>query len=259
MGEKEAKSGRKRTCFVITEIGEPGSEIRRRTDGLIDSALRPVLEGLEFDVVAPHQMADPGSITRQVVQHLLEADLVVANLTSLNPNVMYELAVRHCARLPIVIVADSRTKLPFDISDQRAVFFTNDMAGVKDVKQELPAKIEAALKDKEPDNPVYQYAMQKVMKDVVAKGDVEKYLLEEVGSLKSAVSAIASSMHNLEDSFPLSGWKVFRTGAAPGVPSDPTGWGNVLATMSPEERETASKFVRTFGKPGAPLSGQKGQ
>ena len=118
---EKQESAKQKSCFIITPIGDENSEIRRKADGLIEAIVKPVLENLGYVPIIPHTMTKPGSITTQVVEHILSSDMVIANLTGLNPNVMYELAVRHAVRKPIVCVVENGTKLPFDIAQDRVI------------------------------------------------------------------------------------------------------------------------------------------
>ncbi len=86
-----------RTCFVISAIGDPGSQIRKHADKVKEFIIRPVANKVGLEVVRADDICDSGIITTQVITHLLEDKLVVADLTRHNPNVFYELALRHAA------------------------------------------------------------------------------------------------------------------------------------------------------------------
>jgi hypothetical protein len=60
-------------------------------------------------------------ITKRVIEKILEADLIVAVLTSYNRNVMYELGVSHAFRKPTLILAASLNDLPFDLAQLRCL------------------------------------------------------------------------------------------------------------------------------------------
>lgn len=177
-------------CFVITPIGDSGSPTRRATDGLIKAAILPVLEEAGFEVVAAHQMSDAGSITRQVIERVLGDELIVANLTGLNPNVMYELAIRHAARKPVVVVAEKGTILPFDISEERTIFYSDDMHGVEDLKVALAAAITGALSDENPDNPIYRAVESSIMRDAVKGMPEQEYVLNRLDNIDRLMTAV---------------------------------------------------------------------
>lgn len=188
--DKPEKPEKKQTCFIISPLGSDDSETRRKADGLINAVLRPILTELDFDTVAPHEIDTPGSITRQVIQHLLEDDLVIANLTELNPNVMYELAVRHSKRLPVVCVVEKGTKLPFDIATERTLFYDNDMAGVEALKPKLVKAIKEAMLEKEPDNPIYRVVKDSIMREVVASDDSQSYILKRLDEITFQINRL---------------------------------------------------------------------
>ncbi|UZE84768.1 hypothetical protein [Pseudomonas viciae] len=188
--EKEGGEAAGRKCFIVTPIGSDASTTRRAADGLINAVMKPVLEKLGFQTFVAHEIASPGSITRQVIEHIIYDDLVIANLSELNPNVMYELAVRHCVGLPIVVLAENGTRLPFDISDERTVFFQNDMYGVVDLVPRLEAAIEAALLIGEPDNPVYRVTQSRVLRESVEPDDAQAFLIKKLDYIESFIGEV---------------------------------------------------------------------
>ena len=77
-------------CFVICPIGEPKTEIRIRSDKVYKFIINPVIEkldGYDLKVIRADKISSPGVITDQIIQHLLEDILVIADLSDSNPNV----------------------------------------------------------------------------------------------------------------------------------------------------------------------------
>jgi hypothetical protein len=177
----------RKTCFIVTPIGADDSLIRRRADGVIDAVIEPVLEEMGIEVVVAHRMNEGGSITRQVIQNIIDAELVVANLTDLNPNVMYELAVRHAIRKPLVQICEKGTALPFDINEQRTIFYTNDMKGAIELKTAFEGMVNEALKDEKPDNPIYRAIESEIIIKSTEVGDTDKYLLNRMQELEDKI------------------------------------------------------------------------
>jgi hypothetical protein len=187
-----AEENVQKKCFIVTPIGGDNSATRRAADGLINAVMKPVLTSLGFEVHVAHEIAAPGSITKQVIEHVVYDDLVVANLSELNPNVMYELAVRHCVGLPIIVLAENGTRLPFDISDERTLFFENDMAGVVDLGPRLAAAVDAAMSLVEADNPVLRVTGSKALRESVETDDAQSFLIKKLDYIESFIGEVKS-------------------------------------------------------------------
>lgn len=183
-------------AFIVTPIGGSDSSTRRAADGLISSVLKPLLTELGYETHVAHEISLTGSITRQVIEHVLEDDLVVANLSELNPNVMYELAARHCTGKPVVAIAEVGTRLPFDIADERTVFYTNDMRGVVELTPALRKAIEVSVTKAEQDNPVLRVRQNKALIDSLDKGDAKEILIDRLDDIESLLRNISAATNN---------------------------------------------------------------
>src|SRR5271165_2172238 len=102
-----------KTCFVIGPIGKDGSPERRHADLLLNAMIKHVLEAEEFGykVKRADEDADPGMIGDRVISDIINAELVVADLTDLNPNAFYELGIRHSKEKSVIHVAKLGTQL----------------------------------------------------------------------------------------------------------------------------------------------------
>jgi hypothetical protein len=139
----------KKNCFVICPIGSDGGETRRRSDKLLKYVIRPILELEGFVVERADQLSQPGIITNQIVRKILDCDILVADLSEGNPNVFYELAIRHGTNKPFIHMIDAKEKIPFDNSQVRTISVDlNDLDSVDKAKTELIAQVRNAV-----DNP----------------------------------------------------------------------------------------------------------
>ncbi len=178
-------------CFFIAPIGEEGSETRRRSDGVLNFIVARAAEELGLIAIRADQIATPGQITLQVIDHILQAKAAVADLTGWNANVVYELAVRHSARLPVaLIVAQDDPPLPFDIAQMRAIRFDHrDLTSADQCRQAIVAHLREAF-DGAVDSPI---AASIDLRALGAGDRVERSIAEvltgiaELGKLQQAV------------------------------------------------------------------------
>jgi hypothetical protein len=112
-------------CFYLTPIGDPETAIRKHSDLFKSSIVEPAMEELGLRVIRADEMDTPGMITRSILEHIKRSKLVIADLSMLNPNVFYELALRHACKLPIVQIRQKGEELPFDVGQVNTLTIDN--------------------------------------------------------------------------------------------------------------------------------------
>lgn len=146
---------RAKRCFVVSPVGDEGTEVRSRADKILRHLIRPACEACGMEAQRSDEIQAPGLITRRIVTELLRADCVVADLTGGNPNVYYEMAIRHAVGLPAVHIAEAGEALPFDVNQYCTVFVDHrDLDSVDKARAQLVAHIRSALAEECPQNPV---------------------------------------------------------------------------------------------------------
>ncbi len=179
-------------CFVVSEFGR-SEQIRSERKQTVKHLVRKVLEPRGYMVQRADDIDDLGQITHQIIERLLDDELVVADLTGLNPNVFYELAVRHAARKPVITLMTVGESIPFDVKDVRTVFYDlHDPDKLEAAQQELGQKVDAIeANPNDIRNPIT------VARNATLLQQSDDPDIQAAGAVLSAVNELRDEMRNM--------------------------------------------------------------
>ena len=140
-------SDNEKTCFFIAPIGEAGTQTREDSDRVLRRIVRTAVNPLGFTAIRADDISAPGIITSQVLEMVVESPLVIADLTGHNPNVFYELAIRHAIRKPFVQLIRKNEAIPFDVATARTVRYDFDVDSAQDAIDDITRQIESLESD----------------------------------------------------------------------------------------------------------------
>ncbi|MFI1209803.1 hypothetical protein ACH4UV_19565 [Streptomyces sp. NPDC020802] len=147
------ESDQPRRCFVVGPIGDPhaahGSPEREAYEhhlGIFEQVIAPACEKYGISAVRADGIAHAGDINEQICRHVVESDLVVADVSGGNPNVMYELGLRHITGKPTIHIGEAG-QLPFDIASIRTIRYQRTRSHLAGARKEIESALEAGLRD----------------------------------------------------------------------------------------------------------------
>src|SRR5688500_9921438 len=148
-------SGRKR-CFVVMGFGVKTDYATGRKLNLDKSyrlLIKPVVEGKGLECVRADEIRHSGAIDVPMYRELLTADVVIADLSTANPNALYELGVRHALRpRTTIVISESKLSYPFDLNHVAISSYTHlgeaiDYDEVTRFRKVLGDLLESVLQD----------------------------------------------------------------------------------------------------------------
>ena len=99
--------------------------------------IRPVLEGCGFRVERADDIENQRNILRDIIEAIDQSDLVIAELTGNNPNVLYELGLAHALKKPVIHLTQALDGVPFDLRSYRIIEYGRDFSTIQDAKERL--------------------------------------------------------------------------------------------------------------------------
>ena len=194
-----------KACFVIAPIGESESETRKRSDQILKHVINPAALECGYNATRSDHISEPGMITSQVIQRIVDDPLVIADLTERNPNVFYELAIRHAIRRPLVQLIMKGEQIPFDVAGTRTIHVDHrDLDSVEEAKTEIVAQIRSLEADSSTmETPISVSLDLQLLKQ--SDNPEERSLadvLSVISELRTTVGGLAKQLENPENLFP---------------------------------------------------------
>src|SRR5437867_3745861 len=117
-----------RTCYVALPAGiRPDPEGRMLDfEYLYSEVLKPAIEEAEFECRRLEEFAPGTSWQRSLFTAILSSDLMIADISTQNPNVMYELGIRHALKRGRTLLISAGGHLPSNIGQIQALLYSPD-------------------------------------------------------------------------------------------------------------------------------------
>lgn len=181
-------------CFVIMGFGKKKDPDTNRTidlDATYKKIIRPAVESAGCKCIRADEIVESGIIDRSMYALLYYADIVIADISTFNPNAIYELGVRHTLRpYSTIIIKEDEGKIPFDIGHDRMISYKhlgNEISESESKKciPQLRSLIKAVMAEPKTDSPIYSY-LPNIKRPEIS----EEEILGIIGELKEHEDSI---------------------------------------------------------------------
>ena len=122
-------------CFVLMEFQPPYTDI-------YDHLIKPTVEGEGVRCLKSDDIFTTSSVIEDIWANINKAALIIAEISSNNPNVMYELGICHTVGKNVMMITQYPDKIPFNFRHMRCYPYKNDIPGSDELKRNIKSVIQ---------------------------------------------------------------------------------------------------------------------
>ncbi len=112
--QTETTGAKLKTCFVIMPISDMKGYDNGHFTRVYNELIKPAVKSANYDVYRAGDDKRCNFIMIDILRNILDADMVICDLSGHNPNALYELGIRHAFNKPVVLLKDDKTARLFD-------------------------------------------------------------------------------------------------------------------------------------------------
>jgi len=177
----------KKKCFVIMPFSKTKSCSEDKWTEIFAYIIKPAVEGSGLGYACERSVAERENIIKGILDALNKANVVIADLTDNNPNVFYELGVRHTLTNRTILIAQGEKHIPFDLKPYPVAFYSESPAKIAEFKKVIKKKLEdIELNPDRSDNPVGDFLKER---------NIELLSYEKKANLKK-LAALGNELHH---------------------------------------------------------------
>ena len=135
---KEQSSSKTKTCFVIMPISDHPDYTQGHFKRVYEYIIKPACHRAGYEAIRADDTVKANDIVSDIIKKIIDSDMAICDMSSRNPNVFYELGLRHAFNLKTTLIKDKKTSRAFDIAGLRSVEYDESLR-VDEVEKAITA------------------------------------------------------------------------------------------------------------------------
>jgi hypothetical protein len=181
-----AKTNMTRDAFVVVPFSSTATCTEAQWTEIYENVFHPAFDAVGYSCERAKPMV--GTLAGSIIDRLRTARIVLADVTDRNPNVFYELGIRHCLRKGTILVAQGAHHIPSDLKGYWFVDYGTSPGAVTRFKAEI-ARLTAVIESapEKSDNPVADYLDREKLS---IYGHIQRDAIKKLGALGTELTGL---------------------------------------------------------------------